>query len=366
MAEVVKIVLTGGPCSGKTTALAFISEKLKEQGIEVLTIEGCASKLILSGKSPSSIGNCEFHKLLFEFELKEEREKTKLAESMSCKKAVILCDRGLLDSKAYVTPSEFDKYLSENGESEDLIRNSYGAVFHLVTAADGAEEHYSLLNNGARRENPEQARKIDGEILSAWTGTPHLRVIGNSESFDAKLDTLLTEVLAYLGIPSHFEIERKFLIEYPDLNLLSKIKTCRKIPITQAYLTTPGEGSFRIRKRGAGKNAVYIKTVKIKISDIKRIETESYISEKEYNGYLNNKAYVTGVISKDRYCVVWNKSYFELDVYPFWNDRATLEIELLSEDQPYELPGFVKLIREVTFEKEYRNYALAQRYNEAR
>ena len=30
--------------------------------------------------------------------------------------------------------------------------------------------------------------------------------------------------------------------------------------------------------------------------------------------------------------VVYDDEYFELDVYPFWNDRATLEIELLSED----------------------------------
>ena len=58
---------------------------------------------------------------------------------------------------------------------------------------------------------------------------------------------------------------------------------------------------------------------------------------------------------------MYDDEYFELDVYPFWNDRATLEIELLSEDQPYKLPPFIKLIREVSYEPEYRNIALAQR-----
>ena len=362
MAEVIKIVLTGGPCSGKTTALSYVSEKLKEQGIEVITIEERATKLILSGKTPQNMGRYEFHKLLFELEMAEENEKAELAKKMPCDRVVMLFDRGLLDNKAFVTQEEFDRYSSLNGANEDIIRNSYDAVFHLVTAADGAESYYNLTNNKARNESIEQAKKLDEEILSVWTGTPHLRVIDNSTSFDKKLERLMTEILSFLGIPKHFEIERKFLIDYPNLNFLNNIKTCRKIPITQAYLTTPDEGYFRIRKRGEGKNAVYIKTVKIKISDIKRIEIENYISEKEYNEYMSKKEYITGIISKDRYCIVWNSTYYELDIYPFWNDKATIEIELLSENQQYKLPDFIKLIREVTFEQEYRNLALAQKY----
>lgn len=362
MAEVIKIVLTGGPCSGKTTALAYVSEKLREQGIEVITIEERATKLILNGKTPQNLGRYEFHKLLFELQLAEENEKTAIANKMPCDRVVMLSDRGLLDNKAFVTQEEFDRYSSLNGANEDIIRNSYDAVFHLVTAADGAESSYNLTNNSARSETIEQAKMINKEILSVWTGTPHLRVIDNSTSFDKKLERLMTEILSFLGIPKHFEIERKFLIEYPDLDVLNKMKTCRRIPITQAYLTTPDEGYFRIRKRGEDKNAVYIKTVKIKISDLKRIEIENYISEKEYKEHMNKKEYITGLISKDRYCIVWNNSYYELDVYPFWNDKATIEIELLSENQPYKLPDFIKLIREVTFEKEFRNFALAQKY----
>ena len=365
MSEVIKIVLTGGPCSGKTTALSYVSKKLREQGIEVITIEERVSKLILGGKTPQNVGRYEFYKLLFEQETAEEKEKTELAKKMPCDRVVMLFDGGLLDNKVFVTQEEFDRYSSQNGTNEDIIRNSYDAVFHLVTAADGAESSYDLLNNNARSESIDEAKKLDEEILSVWTGTPHLRVIDNSTSFDKKLERLMTEIMSFLGIPKHYEIERKFLIEYPDLNVLNKIKTCRRIPITQAYLTTPDEGYFRIRKRGEGKNAVYIKTVKIKISDIKRIEIENYISEKEYNEYMSKKEYITGIISKDRYCIVWKNAYYELDVYPFWSDKATIEIELLSENQPYSLPDFVSLIREVTFEQEYRNLALAQKYGKA-
>ena len=308
------------------------------------------------------MGNYEFHKLLFETQLSEENKIIAQYNQSNCDKVVLLCDRGLLDNRAFVTQEEFDRYAGLNNLSEDLIRNSYDGVFHLVSASKGAEEFYSLENNECRSESIEEARKLDDKIISIWTGTPHLRVIDNSTDFNGKKERLLTEILALLGIPEPLEIERKFLIEYPDLETLKNLNACRGVEITQAYLNTPDEGMFRIRKRGKGENCAYIKTKKIKISDIKRIEIENYISKEEYNSYISNKEYITGIISKTRYCFVYNSTYYELDVYPFWNDKATIEIELLSEEQPYELPPFVKLIREVTFEKEYRNLSLAQKY----
>ena len=362
MAEVIKLVLTGGPCAGKTTALKYIENELSLQGIKVLIGEEQATKLILRGKTPQNMGRYEFHKLLFKNQLDAENKLISIAEQMSDEKVVVILDRGLLDNKAFVTQDEFDRYSSFYGCNEDIIRNSYDAVFHLVTSANGAEESYTLENNEARSESLEEARKNDIEIISVWTGTPHLRIIDNSTSFEEKLERLKTEIFAFLGIPKPLEIERKFLIEYPNIEYLDKMKTCRKIPITQAYLTTPEEGKFRIRKRGIGENAVYIKTVKKKITDIKRIEIETFISKEEYYTYLSKKEYVTGIISKDRYCIAYNSTYYELDVYPFWTDKATLEIELLSENQEYKLPPFVNLIREVTFEKEYRNLSLAMKY----
>lgn len=362
MAEVVKIVLTGGPCGGKTTALKYVAEHLKKLNIPVITIEERATKLLSSGKTPQNMGNYEFHKLLFELEYKEETELTIKAQQMDCEKVVLLFDRGLLDNRAFVTQEEFDSYSALCGLNEDVVRNSYNAVFHLVTAAKGAEDGYNYISNPVRTETPEKAVELDNATIAVWTGTPHLRIIDNSTGFDEKLKRLLKEVLAYLGVPKPFEIERKFLIEYPDLNELKNVCIYRKIPITQAYLTTPNDGYFRVRKRGEGDNAVYIKTIKQKISDIKRIEIENYISKKEYNEYLSQKEYITGIISKDRYCIVYGSTYYELDVYPFWKDKATIEIELLSENQPYVLPPFVKLIREVSFEPEYRNLALAKKY----
>ena len=138
--------------------------------------------------------------------------------------------------------------------------------------------------------------------------------------------------------------------------------TCSKVFLSQTYLNTPEEGKFRVRQRGEGEDAVYIKTVKKKINEMKRIEIETTITKEEYNYYISLKEYIIGTISKYRYCIAWESAYYELDVFPFWDKFALLEIELLSEEEKYQLPDFVTVLREVTMEKEFRNLALAKRY----
>ena len=362
MNKIIKIALTGGPCGGKTEAIKFLKTELETLGVDVYVLEETATHLFNSGLSPDKDGSFEFHSRLFEEQYSNEKELYKLAEKSGKDISVILCDRGLLDNRAYVTEDEFKRYSAKFGLNENKIRCMYDGVFHLVTAANGAEKYYNL-NNSVRTETPKQARELDNRILSVWAGAPHLRIIDNSTDFTGKLKRLLSEVKAVIEIPKPLEIERKFLIEYPDIDLLNSISTCRRVPIEQAYLETPGEGRFRIRRRGSREEAVYIKTVKRKINDLSHIEIENYISEKEYKSYLAQKEYVHGIIRKDRYCIALNSTYYELDIYPFFIDRATLEIELLTENQQYVLPDFVKVIREVSFEKEYKNKYLAVKYS---
>ena len=50
----------------------------------------------------------------------------------------------------------------------------------------------------------------------------------------------------------------------------------------------------------------------------------------------------------------------ELDVYPFWQDRAILEVEVKSEDEALLLPPDVTVVAEVTADKRYKNVNLAK------
>ena len=68
-----------------------------------------------------------------------------------------------------------------------------------------------------------------------------------------------------------------------------------------------------------------------------------------------------GQIRKKRYCLTYNNQYFEIDVYPFWKDKAIAEIELHHEDDPIEFPEEIKVIREVTGDKKYKNASLARK-----
>ena len=64
------------------------------------------------------------------------------AERMDSDKVLIVCDRGILDNLAYMSPDEFEHILKNNHLDEVEVRDNYDAVFHLVTVAKGAEEFY--------------------------------------------------------------------------------------------------------------------------------------------------------------------------------------------------------------------------------
>lgn len=63
---------------------------------------------------------------------------------LSKKKAIVLCDRGLMDGSAYVDPKEWAELLAINNLNEVLMRDDrYDLVIHLVTAAVGALKFYN-------------------------------------------------------------------------------------------------------------------------------------------------------------------------------------------------------------------------------
>jgi CYTH domain-containing protein len=162
-----------------------------------------------------------------------------------------------------------------------------------------------------------------------------------------------------ISIP--LEIERKFLIRYPDLNYLLSLNSCRRSEIVQTYLLGTDKNSVvRVRKSGSNGKYVYTLTAKKKITDITRIEDEKIIQENEYAEYLKKADPTLKTITKDRYSFYYKSQLFEIDVFPFWNDRAYMEIELGSEDQNIDFPEFIEIIREVTDDRRYANRALAE------
>ena len=106
-----------------------------------------------------------------------------------------------MDSKIYVTEEDFKELFKEFKLTESAVLSRYDAIIHLVTAADGAEEYYTLENNEARSENAEEARILDKRTLNNWVGHNDIRIIDNSTNFDKKLDRVMENIYSLIGHP---------------------------------------------------------------------------------------------------------------------------------------------------------------------
>ena len=156
------------------------------------------------------------------------------------------------------------------------------------------------------------------------------------------------------------EIERKFLIRIPSMSELKVQNNFRILDITQTYLKTDGKKNARVRKIIENNETTYIKTIKERISTLSCYEDEHTISSEEYSALLLNADEEKKSINKTRYSFEYCNHILEIDVYDFWNDRATLEIELQSEDESFSIPSFIKVIKEISADKRYKNTNLAQ------
>ncbi|MCF0133188.1 MAG: AAA family ATPase [Blautia sp.] len=363
MQKITKIVLTGGPCAGKSTAMSWIQNAFTARGFKVLFVPETATELITGGVAPWTCGtNLDYQTCQMRLQKEKESIFLTAANTMPDKKILIVCDRGMMDNRVYMTDDEFQIVLGRINETEVAIRDDYDAVFHLMSAANGAPGIYlkNKEKNPARIETVEQAVELDNKLISAWTGHPHLRVIDNSTGFEDKMKRLISEIAGFLGAPELCEIERKFLIEYPDVKMLEERPNCKKVEIIQTYLKAGDHEEVRVRQRGTDGSYIYFKTIKKKVTDATRVEIEERISQEEYLKLLMEADTSLHQIRKTRYCLTNEGRYFEIDLYPFWSDKAIMEVALLNEAQEAEIPDFLKIIKEVTGDDAYKNASLAK------
>ena len=354
-----KIVITGGPCGGKTTGLSTIERELSKIGYKVVIINETATEIINSGLGFSAyLNNIEFETNIVKLQLAKEKIYEEACRKLDSENVILLCDRGAMDCKSYTLPEEWKEITKRLNLDDIQLRDNYDAVFHLVTAAKGAEEFYTNENNSARSETKDDAILADDRTLKAWTGHPHFRAIDNSTNFEGKMKRLISEIYSFIGVPEPFEIERKFLIKLPDTEKLLKEHNCKKVEMVQTYLTSNENETRRIRQRGL--NGSYILTTKKKISDTKRLELEQKITQREYLSLLNDADTTLHQVKKTRYCLMQNNQYFEVDIYPFAKNTAILEIELTDENEKINFPDYIDVIKEVTNDKKYYNRALAE------
>lgn len=148
-----------------------------------------------------------------------------------------------------------------------------------------------------------------------------------------------------------FEIERKFLVLASDWQAL----TTRTIAIRQAYLTSEGKASIRVRIKGDGAATL---SVKSRGAEMRRLELEYPIPTLEAEAMVALRQ--GAVIEKVRHLVPWENLTWEIDVFSGENAGLTIaEIELPNEHHRITLPSWIGA--EITGQAQYYNGALARR-----
>jgi len=372
-----KLVIDGGPCSGKTTGLAILAEKLLEKGIIPIIVPEAATLLIQSGIDSKMMKGISFQSCLLKLQLNNEEYWDNISSVLADvhdKRVVLLCDRGLLTGSAYVDlPQEKNnqleffqhKILHNFDLNVEKIRSEYLGIIHMVTAADGALDYYTLENNSARTETPEEAILLDQRTQKAWLGHSHLAVVsnsdklGNSINFEQKINRVIEETFRILGIPVPIELEDKFKLK--SFNPEKLPVPYEKIDITQTYLIPKNhEGEERIRERNWNGYSSYFHTIKNPGPDGGRFEIERLISFEQYKELEKRYYPESTVIIKTRYCFVWNSQYFEVDVFDSpSNGLILMEREKTDKNDTTELPNFIDIEKDVTHSGEYSNFKIS-------
>ena len=364
MKDIKRIVLTGGPCAGKTTALVRIIEHFSNLGFKVFTVPEVPTMYSQGGWSyltPNPALYYEGEKAILETQLALEDSFMRLAE-VCTKPTFVVCDRGTLDISAYIDKAMWNDITGKCGTSTNELRERYDAVLHLVSAADGAEQYYTVATNSARYEQANEeglqlARDLDKKVNKAWTGHPHLRVINNHDDFETKLNRVILEISNVLGLPQPVTEERVYIVE-----LQGELPECIESEITQTYLVADPDCEVRLRRRSWGGEVVNVHKTKKRISSTEVLETERQVSNALYESLLQQADPYRSTIRKTRRSFIWKGQYFEIDFFHAPVDNLMiLQTKGVAEQENVNFPPFIKVLEDVTGNKQYYNYNIALR-----
>lgn len=147
-----------------------------------------------------------------------------------------------------------------------------------------------------------------------------------------------------------FEIERKFLVKSNGWERL----VARRTSIRQAYLTSNGKASIRVRINDDSRATLSIKSRPV---DLRRLELEYDVPVLEAEALMALRE--GSAIEKVRHVVPWGEFEWEIDIFSGDNVGLVIaEIELRDEKQHVDLPEWIGA--EVTGQRQYYNSYLVQ------
>lgn len=188
-----KIVVTGGPQSGKSSFIKDIQTPYEGNGCDynIFTVPETASQLILGSGLKFSVNPYSFQRAVLALQLEKEREIERAICAMigesQAEKSIMLLDRGALDGKAYVSDKMWNEICADLKVNGDEFLSRYHAVIYLESVTKVDKNAFSNESNPARYEDdPEQADALDNLTYSNWKSHSNFYVVKAQEDFEVK------------------------------------------------------------------------------------------------------------------------------------------------------------------------------------
>ncbi|RMG18136.1 MAG: hypothetical protein D6731_02760 [Planctomycetota bacterium] len=173
-----RIVLTGGPGGGKTTAADLFRREIGER---VVIVPEAATILFSGGflRTEVEAARRAAQKAIFHTQRNLEDSYRAVYPNR-----VLLCDRGTIDGAAY-WPGDPADFFASLGTSLEQEMARYDAVIFFQSAAVGGRSIEG--GNPVRTEAVEEAAALDARLRALWESHPNFRLIPNHTSFFKKL-----------------------------------------------------------------------------------------------------------------------------------------------------------------------------------
>lgn len=189
-----RIVLTGGPGGGKTTAADLFRREIGERVVVVPE----AATMIFSGGFPRCTGEPGI--LSAQHAIYHVQRNLEDVQSALYPERILLCDRGTVDGAAY-WPGTPDAFFATLGTTLELELARYDGVIFFESAAVGGISIEG--GNPVRNESTQQAAELDAKLHGLWAHHPRFVCVRHNSSFFkkisfglAELDTMVAELAA--------------------------------------------------------------------------------------------------------------------------------------------------------------------------
>ncbi len=189
------LVLTGGPCAGKSTVLEYLRASLPNAAFVPE-----AATVLLSGGYPvpgreveySDHWRHNFQGAILDLQLRLESFWGHVAQEAG--KQVLGLDRGVLDGAAY-TPGGAAEFTATYGLNLDTTLQRYHSVYHLESLATGNPASYGKQGNAERMESLEEAAELELATRKVWSAHPRHTVFAAEPNISRKAERVLHQIL---------------------------------------------------------------------------------------------------------------------------------------------------------------------------